>query len=62
MIEYEILANRPDCLSVWGVARESATVLGEHFVMPEISFPENGKGVFSDYAKVRVEDEANCPR
>ena len=62
VIEYEILANRPDCLSVWGVARESATVLGEHFVMPEISFPENGKGVFSDYAKVRVEDEANCPR
>ncbi len=62
VIEYEILANRPDCLSVWGVARESATVLGEHFVMPEISFTENGKGTFSDYATVRVEDEENCPR
>jgi len=62
VIEYEILANRPDCLSVWGVARESATVLGEHFVMPEISFKENGKGTFSDYATVKVEDEENCPR
>ena len=62
VIEYEILANRPDCLSVWGVARESATVLGEHFVMPEIAFQENGKGQFSDYARVRVEDEENCPR
>ncbi|MBQ6646015.1 MAG: phenylalanine--tRNA ligase subunit beta, partial [Clostridia bacterium] len=62
VIEYEILANRPDCLSVWGVARESASVLGEHFVMPEISFKETGKGTFDDYAKVRVEDETNCPR
>ena len=62
VIEYEILANRPDCLSVWGIARESASVLGEHFVMPEIAFRENGKGKFSDYAKVRVEDETNCPR
>ncbi|MBQ4226930.1 MAG: phenylalanine--tRNA ligase subunit beta [Clostridia bacterium] len=62
VIEYEILANRPDCLSVWGIARESASVLGEHFVMPEISFAENGKGTFDDYATVRVEDETNCPR
>ena len=62
VIEYEILANRPDCLSVWGIARESATVLGEHLVLPEISFPEDGKGAFSDYARVRVEDEKTCPR
>ena len=62
VIEYEILANRPDCLSAWGIARESATVLGEHFVMPEISYKENGKGTFDDYAKVRVEDTVNCPR
>ena len=62
VIEYEILANRPDCLSVWGIARESASVLGEHFVMPEISFAENGEGTFDDYAKVRVEDETLCPR
>lgn len=62
VIDYEILANRPDCLSVWGIARESATVLNEHFVLPEISFPETGKGTFDDYAKVRVEDEENCPR
>ena len=62
IIEYEILANRPDCLSVWGIARESATVLGEHFVMPEISYKENGKGTFSDYATVRVEDDKTCPR
>ena len=62
VIEYEILANRPDCLSVWGIARETASVLGGHFVMPEIGYKETGKGTFSDYATVRVEDEVNCPR
>ncbi len=62
VIDYEILANRPDCLSVWGVARESAAVLGESFAMPEIKFSENGEGKFSDYATVRVEDDELCPR
>ena len=31
IVDFEILANRPDCLSVWGLARESASVLGERF-------------------------------
>ena len=28
IVDFEILANRPDCLSVWGVAREAAVTLG----------------------------------
>ncbi len=62
IVDYEILANRPDCLSVWGIARESAAVLGEHCVMPEIQVIEDGKGLFEDYATVIVEDTENCPR
>ena len=62
IIDFEILANRPDCLSVWGLARESSAVLEEHFVMPEIAVEETGKGTFDDYAKVEVHDEALCPR
>lgn len=62
IVDYEILANRPDCLSVWGIARESAAVLGEHCVMPEIQVEEDGKGLFEDYATVIVEDTENCPR
>ena len=62
IVDYEILANRPDCLSVWGIARESAAVLGEHCVMPEIAVEEDGKGAFEDYATVIVEDTENCPR
>ena len=62
IVDFEILANRPDCLSVWGLARESSAVLNEHFVMPEIAVEESGEGTFGDYAKVEVKDEEACQR
>ena len=63
IVDFEILANRPDCLSVWGLARESAAVLDTHCIMPEISVEETeGIGSFDDYAKVIVEDDELCPR
>ena len=62
VVDFEILANRPDCLSVWGLARESSAVLREHFVMPEIAVEENGRGRFEDYATVKVLDSETCPR
>ena len=62
IVDFEILANRPDCLSVWGLARESSAVLEKHFVMPEIAVEENGKGTFDDYARVQVLDDVACPR
>jgi len=62
IIDFEILANRPDCLSVWGLARESSAVLDEHFVMPEITVEEKGKGKFEDYATVKVLDDEACQR
>ena len=62
IVDFEILANRPDCLSVWGLARESSAVLDEHFVMPEISVEEKGEGSFEDYATVKVLDDEACRR
>ena len=62
VIDFEILANRPDCLSVWGLARESSAVLEKHFVMPEIAVEETGAGRFEDYATVRVLDDDACRR
>ena len=62
IVDFEILANRPDCLSVWGLARESSAVLNQHFVMPEIAVEETGKGRFEDYATVEVRDSEACPR
>ncbi|MBQ8087217.1 MAG: phenylalanine--tRNA ligase subunit beta, partial [Clostridia bacterium] len=62
IIDFEILANRPDCLSVWGLARESSAVLNRHFIMPEIEVEANGKGCFEDYATVKVLDDEACRR
>ena len=31
IVDFEILANRPDCQCVWGVARETAVTLGTEF-------------------------------
>lgn len=62
VMDYEILANRPDCLSVWGIARESAAALNEACAIPEISVKEDGKGTFDDYATVEVRDARTCPR
>ena len=61
-VDFEILANRPDCLSIWGLARESSAVLDEHCLMPEIVVEENGTGTFLDYAHVEVRDKELCPR
>ncbi len=61
VVDFEILANRPDCLSVWGIARESAAVLDEYCVMPEIEVEEKGKPI-DQYASIEVKDAALCPR
>ncbi len=61
VVDFEILANRPDCLSVWGIARESSAVLGEYCVMPEIEVEEKGEPI-GKYASVEVRDDVLCPR
>ncbi|MDD2649274.1 MAG: phenylalanine--tRNA ligase subunit beta [Eubacteriales bacterium] len=59
--DFEILANRPDCLCVWGVARESAAACGTEFKKPEITV-KTVAGKVEDSVKISVLDEALCPR
>lgn len=61
VMDFEVLANRPDCLSVWGVARETAVACGTKFVKPEITVTEKG-GDIHDFVKVEVRDHDLCPR
>ena len=61
VVDFEVLANRPDCLCAWGIARETAVALGTRFQKPEISVKTSG-GSIHDYARVEVLDEALCPR
>lgn len=61
VMDFEVLANRPDCLSVWGMARETAVACGSTFHKPEISVKESG-GDIHDYVQVEVRDPDLCPR
>ena len=42
IFELGIAPNRPDCLSVIGMAREISAILDVPFTMPEITLQENG--------------------
>ena len=61
IVDFEILANRPDCLSVWGVAREAAVTLGTKFNKPEIKV-NTVPGRMEDYVHIDVQDTELCPR
>lgn len=61
IVDFEILANRPDCLSVWGVAREAAATLGTKFSKPEIKV-DTVPGKMTDFVNIDVQDTDLCPR
>ena len=61
IIEFEIGANRPDCLSMIGIAKEAAAATGTPFKEPDISYTANDEDV-SSYVSVEVENTAFCPR
>ncbi|HHW31809.1 MAG TPA: phenylalanine--tRNA ligase subunit beta [Clostridiaceae bacterium] len=61
VFEFEITSNRPDCLSVLGIAREASAALRTELKKPEITLREEGDDVNS-YATVKIEDPDLCPR
>ncbi len=61
VFEIEVGANRPDCLSVLGVARECAASLSKGIKLPGVSYTEDS-GSIGEYVKVSVEDGDLCER
>lgn len=61
VLEVAVTPNRPDCLSVLGLAREVAALLKEPLRHPECSFPEVAEAIHR-YAKVAILDPVHCPR
>ena len=61
VLDLEITWNRPDCLSIIGIAREFAALLKRPLKLPPVAFPESGEPA-ETFAKVRVEDPVKCPR
>ncbi len=61
IVEFEITSNRPDCLSVIGLARETAVTFGKPFTVKAPQVKGCG-GDISDYVTINVEDKEGCLR
>ena len=61
VLEIEITPNRPDCLSVVGIARELAALTGAALRVPPIALAESSEDVQA-LARVRIEDPDLCHR
>ena len=59
MLDISVLSNRPDCQSVYGLAREIAVILNKPLKPLEIGFTatEGGAGV-----QIKVDEPKLCPR
>ena len=61
VFDIEVTWNRPDALSVVGLAREFAAILNRPLTLPPCDFVEGAADV-NDEVKVVVEDPVKCPR
>ena len=61
VIDLDITPNRPDCLSVIGIAREAAALTGQHIHIPDITYPEIDSAV-GEKISVEILAPDLCPR
>jgi len=62
VVEFEITPNRPDCLSVIGLAREAAATYGKELNLHEPVVRGGGAGEIWELLDVDVPAEDLCPR
>ena len=61
VLELEVTPNRPDCLSMLGVAREVAAVTGTGFTTPS-SVPAESGAPAAEAVGITIADAGLCPR
>jgi len=61
IFDLEVTPNRPDCLSVIGVAREVAALTGKEIRLPEVSYNEAGSDI-DQQVSVEIKAPDLCPR
>ena len=61
VLDIEVTPNRPDCLSVLGVAHEVAALTGETVTEPDLSYAEEGDPI-GEQAKVEIANPELCNR
>lgn len=57
ILDFEITSNRPDCLSMVGMARETAAALDTEYRMPNISFEAKCPKNINDELKVEIKSD-----
>ena len=62
VVEFEITPNRPDCLSVIGLAREAAVTFGKPLALHDPVVKGGGPGVLSELLDVEIPATDLCPR
>lgn len=61
VLNAEVTPNRPDCLSILGVAHEAAAIGGARVTDPDLSYPEEGEPI-ENLATVEIADPDLCFR
>ncbi len=61
VIEYEITPNRADCLSIIGLARETAASFGKKIKLPDLEYPTVDENISNYINKVTIESD-KCHR
>ena len=62
ILEFELTANRADCFSVIGIAREVAALTGKPLKMPAIEVVEAAGEKAGDLIDIKIEDNDLCRR
>lgn len=57
ILDFEITSNRPDCLSVLGMARETAATIRTTYKMPNFKYEVKNSANINDELKVEVRDD-----
>lgn len=60
ILDVDVTPNRPDCLSILGIAREVAASYGTKLRDPIASLPE-GEPSTADAVRIQIEDPEGCP-
>lgn len=61
VFEIGLTPNRPDCLSLVGIAREVAALYQQPLRLPQIQIETSGEAI-SSQASVEIHDSTGCPR
>lgn len=61
ILDVDLTPNRPDCLSMLGIAREISALTGSPIRKPKIEIIESSEQI-SSYVRIEIEDKIACPR